>query len=49
MYGVGGRTSGIMKTSYEWSEASVRVDNKESEMFRVKVGLWQKGVTSPWL
>ena len=49
MYGIGGRTLGAVKSFYEGSKACVRVDNKESEMFEVNVGLRQGCVMSPWL
>ena len=49
IYGVGGRNLKAVKSFYEGCEACVRVDNSESDMFKVKVGLRQGCVMSPWL
>ena len=49
MYGVSGMLLDAIKSFYVESEACVRVCRKESEWFRVKVGLRQGCVMSPWL
>ena len=49
IYGIGGRVlSGIM-SFYDEGRACVRVGNKVSESFEVKMGLRQGCVMSPWL
>ena len=49
IYGIGGRNLEAVKSFYEGCEACVRVENEESEMFKVNVGLRQGCVMSPWL
>ena len=49
MYGVNDRLLTAVKSFYNNSEACVRVCRKKSDWFRVKVGLRQGCVMSPWL
>ena len=49
IYGVGGKLLSAVKSFYVDSRACVRVGNKESNSFGVKVGLRQGCVMSPWL
>ena len=49
LYGVGGKLLQAVKSLYAGSKACVRVANKLSEWFQVKVGLRQGCVMSPWL
>ena len=49
IYGVGGKLLSAVKSFYADSRACVRVGNKESGSFGVKVGLRQGRVMSPWL
>ena len=48
-YGVGGKLLAATQSFYRNSRACVRVGNRESESFEVKVGLRQGCVMSPWL
>ena len=48
-YGVGGKLLAAVQSFYRNSRACVRVGNRESESFEVKVGLRQGCVMSPWL
>ena len=49
MYGINGKLLAAVKSLYERSEARVRVCREEGEWFRVRVGLRQGCVMSPWL
>ena len=49
MHGVNGMLVSAIMSIYAESEACVRVCRKESEWFRVEVGLRQGCVMSPWL
>ena len=49
IYGVGGKLLSAIKSFYVDSRACVRVGNKVSDSFGVKVGLRQGCVMSPWL
>ena len=49
MYGIGGKLLSAVKSFYVDSRACVRVGNKESSSFEVRVGLRQGCVMSPWL
>ena len=49
MYGIGGKLLRAVQSMYADSRACVRVGNKMSEWFPVKVGLRQGCVMSPWL
>ena len=48
-YGVGGKLLAAIQSFYNNSRALVRVGNRESESFPVRVGLRQGCVMSPWL
>ncbi len=48
MYGMGGKLLEVVR-SYENASASVRVNGELSESFKVKVGVRQGCVMSPWL
>ena len=49
MYGIGGKLLSAVKRFYVDSRACVRVGNKKSDSFEVRVGLRQGCVMSPWL
>ena len=49
MYGINGKLLAAVQSLYERSEACVRVCREEGEWFRVRVGLRQGCVMSPWL
>ncbi len=49
VYGVGGKLFEGVRSFYENTSASVRVNGELSESFMVKVGVRQGCVMSPWL
>ncbi len=49
VYGVGGKLLEGVRSFYENASASVRVNGELSESFKVKVGVRQGCVMSPWL
>ncbi len=49
VYGVGGQLLEVIKSFSENASASVRVNGELSESFKVKVGVRQGCVMSPWL